>query len=941
MKKIFFPLIVIFLSIFSLAAQVNPQAPLELDPAVRTGKLANGMSYYIRHNEKPANRAEYYIITNIGAIQETPAQDGLAHFQEHMCLNGTKNFPGKGIIEAFQNHGLEFGRNINASTGVEQTMYMFNNIPTTENLIDTTLQCMRDISAYVIDSDKEVNDERGIIVEERRTRRTASWRMHEKELAYLYKGSKYATCTLIGSKENLETFDPEEIRKFYKTWYRPDLQAVVVVGDIDVDAMEQKIKDVFSEIPARVDPQPKDVHIVPDNEEPIVAVLTDPEATSHNTTIYFKSKPLPKEYRGYGVFVLQNLVKNIMSSIINERLEDISTKPNAPFLSAQVGYNSLTSTLEAFMGAVSSKSGEETQALKALMVEIHKAKKFGFTQAEYNRAKTNLLRSYEYQKDNASSRENADFVYGYMYNFLFGFPYCTPEYMYNTVKQYLEAIPLAQFNQIMGQIDLSKNEVIIYKGPKKDGEVVPTKEDLLNAVAQAADADIKAPVAEKDYGPLVDTTVLTVSPIVKEKDGKFGSKVLTLKNGIKVILKHTEFDKEQISLNLKTKGGMSVLPTEDLPSFESNVFSIYTSFSGLSDFDANTLSKMLTGKVASVSPFIGESNQGFVGSAAPKDFETMLQLLYLNYTAPRFVKSEFDAGFNKLKAVVPNIVKQPSYIFKNKFTKVLQGNSPRVMILDEEMLEKVNFETIEKDYKKLFASADGATVRIIGNYDEATIRPLLEKYLGSLPTDIKALKPIKRDLANKKGYINDEFKIEMKTPKTSAGIVYTGKVKYNLKNLILADMSKYVLDLIYTKTVREEEGGTYGVGTAAWLSKKPDQKMYMLMQFDMDPSKSSKLINLTIDGFEKLVAEGPTSEQFEQAQKNLIKNISENRIQNSYWINCLNEYYTNGIDVDTKYKETVESITASDIQKFLSKLEKQKNRIKIVMEPTALEEKAE
>jgi len=941
MKKIFFPFIIIFLSIFSLAAQVNPQAPLELDSAVRIGKLENGMSYYIRHNEKPANRAEYYIITNIGAIQETPAQDGLAHFQEHMCLNGTKNFPGKGIIEAFQNHGLEFGRNINASTGVEQTMYIFNNIPTTENLIDTTLQCMRDISAYVIDSDKEVNDERGVIIEEWRTRRTASWRMHEKELAYLYKGSKYANCTLIGSKEGLESFAPEEIRKFYKEWYRPDLQAVIIVGDIDVDAMEKKIKETFSEIPARVNPKPKAVNIIPDNEEPIVAVLTDPEATSNNTTVYFKSQPMPKEYRGYGIFVLQNLVKNLMSSIINERLEDISTKPNAPFLSAQVAYNSLTTTLDAFMGSVSSKSGEETSALKAMMIEIHKAKKFGFTQAEYDRAKTNILRNYEYQKDNASSRENADFIYDYMYNFLFGFPYCTPEYMYNTVKQYLDLVSLAQFNQMMGQIDLSKNEVIIYKGPKKDGEAVPTKEELLNTVNQAAKADIQAPVAEKDYGPLMDTTALMVSPIVKEKDGKFDSKLLTLKNGIKVILKHTEFDKEQISLNIKTKGGISILPIEDLPSFEDNVFSIYTSFSGLSKFDANTLSKMLTGKVASVSPYISQSNQGFSGSAAPKDFETMLQLLYLNYTAPRFVKSEFDAGFSKLKAVVPNIVKQPSYIFKNKFTKVLQGNSPRVITLDEEMLDKVNYETIEKDYKKLFASADGAIVRIIGNYDEATIRPLLEKYLGSLPTDVKALKPIKRDLANKKGFINDDFKIEMKTPKTSAGIVYTGKAKYNLKNIIMANMSKYILDLIYTKTIREDEGGTYGVGTAAWLTKKPDQKMYLLMQFDMDPAKSTKLINMTIDGFDKLVAEGPTSEQFEQAKKNLIKNISENKIQNSYWINCLSEYYTNGIDVDTKYQETVESVTPSDIQKFLLKLQKQNNRIKIVMEPTALEEKAE
>lgn len=936
MKKVLISLLALILSASMAFGQIaDPNAPLKNDPAVRYGKLDNGLTYYIQHNEKPAERAEFYLVTNVGAIQETPAQDGLAHFLEHMALNGTKNLPGKMMLEYFQSVGVEFGRNINAGTGVEYTMYMLNNIPVTrQGIVDTAMLIMHDYSGFVTNDPAEVEKERGVIVEEWRTRRTADWRMHEKELPYLYGDSKYGSCTLIGSKENLETFDPIEIKKFYETWYRPDLQAVIVVGDIDVDAIEAQLKTLFADIPARENPEPKIMHQIPDNDAPIVGIITDPEATNTQIQVYFKEDTVPMEIRSFGAIYLTQILQNLISSVINERLDDISKKADAPFLYAYMRYGQMTQTKDAFQGGLACKEGEGVSAFTALMTELEKVKRFGFTEGEYERAKTNLLRQLEMAKDNASTRQNAELVNPLMINFLFGYPYMDPAYEYEVAQGYLSLLPLAQINAMMPQLfNFSKNAVVIYKSVEKEGLVHPTEAELAGVISAAAAAEIEAPAEDAVMEPLVDANALPGSRVKKEYAGQYGSIVWELKNGIKVIVKPTDFNKEEVLFNIYNDGGKSLIAVEDLPSFESNVFMMFSSTAGISKFPQTTLLKMLTGKMVSAGPFIDEYSQGVNGSCSPKDFETLLQLAYLFYAEPRFVEEEFASSMNQLKAIVPNLTKQPNFQFQTELTKVIYGENPRRFVISPEMLEKVSVPTIERVYKSLFSNAAGSIVRIVGNVNPDEIKPLVEKYIGSIPTAKKAPKWVDTKSDIIEGKIDHKFEVEMTTPKTTVALVTTAKVENTLKNSVTASAVNYILDLIYTESIREEEGGTYGVSSYGRITEIPYNKYMLQVVFDTDVAKAPKLIELAKAGLNSLAENGPSEDFLAKAKENFLKNIPEDAISNSYWNGKLGQYYKYSKDFHTDYEGTVKALTTADVQAFVKEVLSQENFIEFVMNP--------
>lgn len=933
-----FILSILALSLFASVAFgqiVDPNSPLEKDPAVRFGKLENGMTYYIRHNEKPAQRAEFYFATTVGAIQETKAQDGLAHFQEHMALNGTKNLPGKMMLEYFQKNGVEFGRNINASTGVEQTMFMLGNVPVTrKGIVDTALLTLHDYSGFVTNDPAEVEKERGVIVEEWRTRRVASWRMHEKELPFLYKGSKYAECTIIGDKHNLETFDPSEIVKFYQTWYRPDLQTVIVVGDIDVDAIEAQIKELFSDIPARENPEPKVIPTIPDNEEPIVGIITDPEATSSAISVYFKSDPIPAAYKPLGAAYLNDMVQSLISSMVNERLDDISKLPNAPFLSADMGIGSFCRAKDAVMGDVICREGEAIPAFTALMNEFEKMKRYGFTDAEYERAKTNMLRGLEMAKANADSRQNVELVYPMLIEFLFGNPYLDPAYEYDLANGYLSVMPLAQINQIVSALNFEKNAVIIYKAPEKEGIAHPTEADLSNILLTLKDAQIEAPKSDEVMEPLVDAAALKGSPVKKTAEGIYGSTVWTLKNGIKVIVKPTEYQKDEVIVKMSSDGGKSIVATEDLPSLESNVVYLYNDNSGISKFPQSTLNKMLTGKAVDVNFYIGEFDQGINAQASPKDIETMFQLMYLTYAQPRFVEDEFKPSMDRLRSIVPNLVKQPNFVFQTEAVKTLYGGNPRLFVISTEILDKVQLSTLEKVYKQLFSNAAGATVTIVGNVKPDEIKPMVEKYIGSIPTAKKPLKWIDPKTDVVKGKIDNKFTADMTTPKSTVCLVASGEKKYSLENIVLNDAVSYILDLIYTESIREEEGGTYGVSSYGTLSAEPKGEYMLQIAFDTDPEKTEKLIQLTKEGLNSIAEQGPSDDFLAKAKENLLKNASENQIKNNYWRNSIIRYYKYGIDTDANYVNTVNGITKEKVQDFVKSLLDQGNFIELVMSPS-------
>ncbi len=929
--------IILFFAAIAAAAVSFGQQPQQLpnDPAVKVGKLDNGLTYYIRHNDKPAGRAEFYLATNVGAIQETPDQDGLAHFLEHMCFNGTKNLPGKTMLDYLQKIGAEFGRNINAQTGVEQTTYMLNNIPVArEGVIDTCLLIMHDYSHFVTCDPVEIDKERGVIIEEKRSRNTASWRMFEKSLPYYYGDSKYATCTLIGSQENLETFRPESLTDFYHTWYRPDLQAVIVVGDIDVDQIEAKIKERFSDIPAAVNPKAKEMHRIPDNKEPIIGIITDPETSNTEITVFWKTEPTPEELNSTDMGFFTSLLEDFVYLIMSERFNDITSKPGAPFIRASLGIGELCETCEAVFGSIACKDGESVTAFKAFLTEVEKMKRFGFTDAEVQRAKDNLLRMYEQQVEGAETRQNSEFVDLYINNFFDNKPYMTPETENEIANMLCSQINAQLLNMVVAQIIPSDNLVVVYKAPEKEGLAHPSSADFMAAIAEVEASEIEANAEEGADEPLLNPAALKGSAVKKETSTIYGATEWILKNGVKVVVLPTDYKKDQVTMNLKMKGGESLIATEDLPSFEKNVWTLFQRNTGVSKFPSSQLSKMLAGKAVSTSPYISSISHGITASSSPKDLETAFQLMYLEFTDPRFDEDEFSIGMDQIKAVYPNIKTQPNFIFQNEYTRTMYGDDPRIVNLSEDVIEKASLATIEKVYRRLFKDAAGATLYIVGNVDLATLKPMVEKYIGSLPKGKKATDYIKENTSRlRKGQIENVFNAKMQTPMNTVLQVWSADVPYSFRNQVVLNAASYILDMIYTDTLREEEGGTYGASAYIGVQRIPEERVVAQVYFNTNPAQVDRLRELAVEGFENLAKNGPTEEQLTRAIENFKKNIPESRISNKYWMEQLQNYYTFGEDEDALYEAAVSYITAENIKAALQEVLSQGNFIEVVMGP--------
>ncbi len=929
--------IIILIAAILVASTVFGQQPTALpnDPDVKVGKLENGLTYYIRHNDKPAQRAEFYLATDVGAFQEEDDQDGLAHFLEHMCFNGTKNFPEKKLLDWLQSIGAEFGRNINASTGFEQTQYMLNNIPIVrESIIDSCLLVLHDYSHFVNCDQEEIDAERGVILEERRTRRDAGWRMFEKSLPYYYGDTPYSRRTLIGGEEQLKTFKRESLVNFYRKWYNPDMQAVIVVGDFDVDMMENKIKTIFSDIPAPAVPTEKVEYRLPVNKEPLVGIITDPEAQSSSIEVLWKIDPLPKQFRNTDMAYMNDLVKAYIRLIMSERFSDIASQPDAPFLGASFGVGGLCNTSDAVFGNVSFKDGNAVPAFAAFMTELEKMKRFGFTEGEVSRATENILSSYDKAVEAASTRKNADFVRPLLSNFYDNEPYMTPEMEQMVGKQYCAMLTAPLLSQFVAGIIPEENLLILYNGPEKEGLVNPTESELISVLEAVKNADIQANEEENLNEPLISEE-LKGSAVVKEKNGIHGSTVWTLANGLKVIALPTDYKKDQVIFSLDMDGGKNNIPLEDLASFEDNIWGLYLANTGVSKFSGTQLPKMLAGKRASAKPYIGGYSHGITGQSAPKDLETAFQLAYLYYTDPRFDENEYKVGMQQIDAVFPNIKNTPDYKFGVELDKVLYDNNPRVISLDDDVIAKANLATIEKNYRRLFSGVDGATLLVIGNVDIETLKPMVEKYFGSLPEG-KALKINKKDVIQfAKGQTNQTLELEMETPKSSVLQFYSAYMPINTRTNVTLSVAKYILDMIYTKNIREKEGGTYGVGVAMVGHRSPQQRALIQVQFDTNPEQAEKLCGIAKEQLYAFAQNGPTDEELTMAVENLKKNLPESRISNKYWMSVLEKWDEHGIDYDKEYEEAINNVTSKDVKKILKKILKQKNIIEFKSMPLA------
>ncbi len=929
MKHLYYLCIALLLTTGSLA--FGQRLPGE--QSVKKGTLENGLTYYICHNEIPAQRAEFYLATNVGAIQETPDQDGLAHFLEHMCFNGTKNFPDKGILNYLQSIGASFGGNVNAATGVEETVYMLTNIPLVNaSVVDSCLLILHDYSHFVTCAPEEIDKERGVILEERRTRRDASWRMNELAKPLLYGDTKYATCSLIGSEENLKTFKPESLTSFYQTWYRPDLQAVIVVGDVDVAEVESKIVSTWSDIPAPVNPKAKQNIAIPGHEAPYIGILTDPEFPTTNIAFYWESPIETEEINDTAPYVIQDLVKDIVSTAMQERLTDLAAKTESPLSQSMFATLNVCETMDATVMIAVPKEGMWAPSLAVVFAEAEKLRRFGLTDAEIQRAEAEVLSRYESAANKAATRKNAEFVQPLINNFFDNQDYMSPTDKYALVKAIMPQLPAAVINQVAGQMITDENLVVLYYGTQKEGLVHPTEEQVAGILNAVKASDIQPNVEQTVSSSFVDETLLPGSPVKKVKPTIQGATEWKLKNGATVVLLPTDYEKDKISIRLIQKGGRDQIATEDIPSFDSSLQSLFQRNQGVSQFPATEVNKMLSGKNAFARAFISDHTHGVSASSNVKDLETAFQLAYLQFCDPRFDEKEYQQTLQMIEPILGNLDKMPQFQFEKQAIQTLYGND-RHPVLSKELLSRASLQTMERVHKSLFQNAAGLVTFIVGDFDPEAIKPLVEKYIGSIPKGRKA--PAWADLKDgiRPGVRENDFKVQMETPKVTVSQVYTINQPYSTRLDASLDALKYILDMIYTETLREDEGGTYGAHVTAQANQSPSFQDLLEVDFETNPESADNLRVLARKGLQQLAAEGPSADFFDKAVKNLKKQIPENRHRNGYWLLGLEQKYLYGIDYITEYENAVDALTAADVQAAASMFLNSGNFVELVMRP--------
>ena len=913
-----------------------PQLPVSSE--VRIGHLDNGLTYYIRHNALPEGRAEFYLATDAGAIlEEQPSQDGLAHFLEHMCFNGTEHFPGKGILDYLRSIGAEFGRNINASTGFEETQYMLNNIPVQrEGVVDTCLMILCDYSHYVLNEPAEIDAERGVIIEERRQRRNAEWRSMEKSLPIFFgPEDKKAICTLIGTQEHLETFKYESIVEFYHTWYHPGRQAVIVVGDVDVDRTEQRIKDIFGVVPAKENALPKPIQTIADHSEPRVGIITDPEASNVSVELIWHDEAMPEAINSTPVGLMTDIIKSIMSMVMRERFSDITSKPDSPYLSGYLGITDLIyEDIEAVMGSVTLKEDDILGGLKAFYTELVRLQRYGVTTAEFNRAKADYLTMMENRVKRASTRQNDEFVRPMISHFFDKQPLMEPADQLEIVKMVFGQLNETAINQTAAQLFGPKNFVMVYDGPEKEGLATPTTEQLLSVIAEVNASEISAPEGEEIPEAFLNPDKLKGAKVKKSATTIFDATEWTLANGVVVTVYPTELAKDQILFNLSKDGGLSLVSDEDLASFDDNVFSLFRNNSGVSSFSGTTVSKMLTGKSVSVNPYFSNLSHGISGRSTVKDLETGFQLLYLYYTDPRFDKEEWDNGIKQLEAVLPNLASQPDYKLQVEMYKTL-FNSPRHELISEAKLAKADLAVVEKNWKALFKDAAGAKLVIVGDVNPEAIKPLVEKYIGSLPKGKKALSWKNNNDGLVRGKVENVFTADMQTPKSTVLQVWSVDTPFTHEKDAALDAISYILDMRYVNTLREEEGGTYGASANCRINRRPEERAMIQVYFDCKPALCDKLREIAIKVIKDLAENGPTEEEVTMAKLNLQKNLPESRQRNQYWMSGIQYFNDYGENVDVAGEAAIEALTPAAVQAAVKEFVSSENFIELVMKPAA------
>ena len=924
--------------IFSLAfllmcvLTMSAQTPLPLNPQVRHGVLPNGLSYYLLKNTEPEGRANFYIAQKVGSTLENQDQLGLAHFLEHMAFNGSKNFPGKNMLNYLQSKGIRFGADINAYTSFDETVYNINSIPTSdEALMDSVLLALHDWSCALSLEGDEIEAERGVIHEEWRSRNDANTRMFNAVLPQLFDEYQYAQMP-IGTMEVVLNFPHEALRSYYEKWYRPDQQGIVIVGDFDVDVMEKKVIDLFSKIEMPENAAERTYPPVSDNVEPKYITFEDPELQRTLIQLSFKKEKLPFEFRNsVEGYVQSYVVESILSAMINNRLSEMSQKADCPFVYAGVSFDNywVAKTKYSFNVTIIPKDDVKS-AFEVAMSEIVRACKTGFNDSELQRVKDQMLSSYEKMYNEREKTDSDDRAQEIIRHFIDNEPTPGIEAEYQMMQQMLPMIPVQIFNDFAKQILTKENQVLLVSQPQVEGKTLPAKEEMLSILDNAMNAEYEAYVDEVITDPLIEK-MPKKGKIKKEYKGKFGTTVMELSNGAKVIVKPTDYAADQIAFNAFSIGGQfNALENKEANPSELKLISAAVEASKFGTFDNIKLRKYLAGKNVGISFQMGKAIDNIYGQSTVKDLETMLQLNYLYFTDIRPDAETYNATIEQYRAMLKNAEKNPNTIFMDNVYKTWYDNNPIYTQLKYADLDAANYETMLNVAKKHLDNAADYTFTFVGNVDIDALRPLVEQYIATLPANKKKHDKLVFTGSQAKGQIVNDFKQEMETPSVQVFNVYSdNNIAYSIENEVKLSLLSDVLDIVYTNTLREEEGGTYSPATQAMINPFNNEWTVLYMFVTGDDSKE-KLCKRAHEEFLKLLAEGTNEENFNKVKDAALNQYQINSKNNSYWQEAI---YQNemGQDVATNHEAAIKNLTLEEFNAFIKNLYNGNNRMQVIM----------
>lgn len=933
-------------------AQQLPELPM--DPAIRYGKLPNGLTYYIRHNKLPENRAHFYIAQKVGSVQEDDNQRGLAHFLEHMCFNGTKNFPGNGVIRFCESIGVKFGENLNAYTSTDETVYNIDNVPVNDANIDSCLTILHDWADGLILDPAEIDKERGVIHEEWRMRSSAGQRIFERNLPTLYPGSKYGHRMPIGLMEIIDNFKPEFLRAYYEKWYRPDLQGVIVVGDIDVDKVEARIKAIFSPIQMPENAAPYETYPVPANAEAIYVIDKDKEQQQSIIELMFKHDPLPEAYKNTPVSISYQLFTRLASTCFSARLNELSQKPDCPFIAAGAGDDKylMSKTMNALTVYILPKPGQDAAAVQKVMEEVERASRFGFTETELIRAREEFMSRIEKIYDNREKQRHDFYVRQYVRHFLEKDPIPDLETEFNIYKGITQQVTSAQLSQAVSGLfkeltaSTDSNFVFLAMYPEKEGVAIPTAESMKQAVAAAKAAQLEAYVDNVKNEPLIPV-LPKKGKILKEEKAPFGYTCWTLANGARVFFRKTDFNDSEVQFRASSFGGKSLTRDKDLELFKgiitgggmSDVFGVVMNATGLGNFTSVELEKKLAGKQASCSPALGEATETLSGTSTPKDLRTLFELIYLRFQQPANDTEGFNNCMTMLRTQLENLEKIPDMAFSDSVRSTIFGHNPHRALLKSKDLDKITYEDIRRVYSERFSAAGDFDFYFTGAFDTDSLRAFTEQYIAPLKAVKKRESYTDRKIRPVKGTVDNRFVRAMETPQGNIVQLWNGDLKYSMKNAAAVNALGQILTQRYLKSIREEGSMAYSVGASGNAEYGINDSYTIQIYCPVKPAKADSALLLMEQGILEIAKDGVTKEELDKVKEFELKEYADGQHKNGYWqslIMALNNWKQ---DEQTGYEDTIRNLTSEDIRKFVNDvLLKQHNRVTVTMLPADLKE---